>query len=152
MEEKEKIYQRKYYQENKEKILNKNKRTRNRLKINHPEIYTFRNKDKHNKGRARNIQRVIEYKKSHPCILCGETNPVVLVFHHKNESEKLFGIAARASSTNSWGKTGTEIEKCVVLCCNCHAIIHNQIRLCKRNGTQFSLDDMIKAKEISYQI
>lgn len=53
---------------------------------------------------------------------CGLDDFRVLDFHHRNPLEKSFEISTKA--TGGWGiKTLLkEIEKCDVLCANCHRI------------------------------
>jgi len=60
---------------------------------------------------------LIEYFKSHPCVDCGEDDPVVLEFDHL--SEKLFDIG-REIHNRGWQSILDEIEKCEVVCANCH--------------------------------
>jgi hypothetical protein len=54
----------------------------------------------------------------HPCIDCGETDPVVLDFDHVR------GIKRKAVALMikdfSWENIQLEIEKCEVRCANCH--------------------------------
>lgn len=60
-----------------------------------------------------------EYLNSKGCKNCGERNPVVLDFDHINPDEKEFTISAvvgNVSKESLWA----EIEKCDVLCANCH--------------------------------
>lgn len=58
-----------------------------------------------------------EYLHQHPCVDCGETDPVVLEFDHLgNKSFNVaYGMRAR-----SWEAVLAEIEKCEVVCANCH--------------------------------
>lgn len=56
------------------------------------------------------------YYKEHPCIDCGETDPVVLQFDHLKE--KSINVSKIKMSLDSLKK---EIEKCEVVCANCHA-------------------------------
>jgi hypothetical protein len=73
------------------------------------------------------MQKAIEYKGS-KCICCGYSKcSRALSFHHVNPSEKSFGISARGI-TRSWEKTRAELDKCVLVCANCHAEIHDNIR------------------------
>jgi hypothetical protein len=60
---------------------------------------------------------LIAYFGSHPCVDCGEGDPVVLEFDHLGE--KLFDIG-QALPYRSWKRILEEIEKCVVVCANCH--------------------------------
>ena len=64
-------------------------------------------------------QHVYDYLKSHPCIKCGESDPRVLQFNHINPDEKLETV----SNIMRRGLTQVmkEIEKCEVLCANCHS-------------------------------
>lgn len=60
---------------------------------------------------------LIEYFQARSCIDCGETDPVVLEFDHLRE--KSFSIGA-ALTSRSWQSILDEIEKCEVVCANCH--------------------------------
>ena len=56
------------------------------------------------------------------CLICGETEPVCLDFHHKNPNEKDFTIGKRVSRSKD--NLLMEINKCVCLCANCHRKVH----------------------------
>lgn len=59
------------------------------------------------------------------CMKCGYNKCVAaLDFHHKNEEEKDFGIAAKGV-TRSWDKVRAELDKCDLLCANCHREYHS---------------------------
>ena len=60
---------------------------------------------------------LIDYFKAHPCLDCGETDPIVLEFDHLRE--KSFEIAAKLVNYK-WTTILAEIEKCEVVCANCH--------------------------------
>jgi len=60
---------------------------------------------------------LIEYFETHPCIDCGEGDPVVLEFDHLRD--KVFNIGGELSD-QSWESILAEIEKCDVVCANCH--------------------------------
>jgi hypothetical protein len=53
----------------------------------------------------------------HPCIDCGETDPVVLEFDHL--SDKCFDVG-QALPYRNWEAILAEIRKCDVVCANCH--------------------------------
>lgn len=58
------------------------------------------------------------------CLVCGYNKcKRALVFHHKDPSQKDFGLSARVL-TRSWDKTKIELDKCVLVCSNCHMEIH----------------------------
>ena len=61
---------------------------------------------------------VLKYLSTHPCVDCGETDPVVLEFDHKvNKSNSISVMVCRAFSETNLLK---EIEKCEIRCANCH--------------------------------
>jgi len=59
------------------------------------------------------------FKRSLRCEECGESDWRTLDFHHVNPAQKGF-LLARISSWVSWKRLWKEIEKCRVLCANCH--------------------------------
>src|SRR5437016_5813554 len=67
----------------------------------------------------RNIRSTYENLLEHPCVDCGERDPVVLEFDHIN-GDKRGNIANLTRSGRSWKKIHAEIEKCEVRCANCH--------------------------------
>ena len=67
---------------------------------------------------------VNEYKKTHKCIICGEDRWYVLEFHHK--SEKIFNLANAGRNGISVTKLKEEIDKCDILCANCHRELHHK--------------------------
>ncbi len=71
--------------------------------------------------RKRNSQYIWDYLLLHPCVDCGNSNPVVLEFDHVT-GDKLLPISVMIGSCNSLIKINEEIEKCEVRCANCHRI------------------------------
>jgi len=58
------------------------------------------------------------------CVLCGYNKCMrAMHFHHLNPNEKDFNIS-KYKSTYNWTKVEIELEKCVLVCANCHAEIH----------------------------
>jgi len=57
------------------------------------------------------------------CNNCGETDIFILDFHHKNPKEKEYGIS-QFSAHAPWGKIKKELDKCILLCRNCHGKHH----------------------------
>lgn len=62
------------------------------------------------------------------CETCGEKDPVVLDFHHRDPKKKDFTIAAAVAFKYPWAKIEREIEKCSVLCANDHRRLHAKAR------------------------
>ncbi len=80
--------------------------------------YVTNNKKNINRAKA----WFIELKKGLQCLDCGKRDHRVLDFHHRDPSDKAFSIADRATRGWSIGVIMKEIEKCDVLCANCHRI------------------------------
>lgn len=57
---------------------------------------------------------------THPCVDCGEKNPIVLEFDHKKDKVDCVGEIARRNGSLKAVKD--EIAKCEVRCANCHRI------------------------------
>ncbi|MGI5826808.1 MAG: hypothetical protein ACOX50_05360 [Patescibacteria group bacterium] len=58
------------------------------------------------------------------CQICGYNRHVgALEFHHLEEGSKEFGLSTRGL-TRSWEKIRAEVEKCILVCANCHREIH----------------------------
>ncbi|MEK6908949.1 MAG: hypothetical protein AABX23_02775 [Nanoarchaeota archaeon] len=65
------------------------------------------------------------------CIRCGYNKyPEVLEFHHRNPAEKLFNISLKGHC-RSWERIKAEIEKCNLVCANCHRETHVEEKLKK---------------------
>lgn len=75
----------------------------------------------YNRGvRTTHRHQLYEYLLAHPCVDCGEADPIVLEFDHLDPSEKLFDVARACRNGYRWDKVLAEIKKCVVRCANCH--------------------------------
>jgi hypothetical protein len=69
-------------------------------------------------------QKAIDYKGS-KCQICGyDKCNRALCFHHLDPSKKDFSIT---STVKSWKKIRDELDKCIMLCHNCHAEEHDKI-------------------------
>src|SRR6202049_289562 len=67
------------------------------------------------------------------CADCGERHPATLQFHHLNSEDKTFTIGDAVNRGFSLDRIKKEINKCIVLCANSHAIRHYNMR--KKNQT-----------------
>src|SRR5437660_651456 len=113
-----KITSRAYRIKNKErvKLMVKDWVQRNRNKVNESGRRNARKRYYRNKSFVKN------YLSTHPCIDCGETDPVVLQFDHVRGIKK-FNIA---NSGQKLIKTiEEEISKCEVRCAHCHLRKHH---------------------------
>lgn len=65
----------------------------------------------------------IAYLLDHPCVDCGEADPMVLDFDHLEPAFKRYSMSRLLSGTTSGVSlkmVKVEIDKCVVRCANCH--------------------------------
>jgi hypothetical protein len=68
--------------------------------------------------------KAIEYKGGR-CEICGYDKCAgAFDFHHKDPNEKDFAISHNGHS-RSWERVKKEIDKCMLLCANCHREIHS---------------------------
>lgn len=70
-----------------------------------------------------------EYKKSLKCNRCGFSHPAAIQFHHTDPTQKDTDLARAVNNGWSNKRLAEEIEKCEVLCANCHAIEHSKLVL-----------------------
>ncbi len=96
---KQKELQRKHYQNNKEKYA-----------------------DAQRKKRRENKKIVSDFKRGKSCV-CGESHPCCLDFHHRDSKLKERVIS---KAMWEWGaeRLKNEIEKCELICSNCHRKHH----------------------------
>ena len=68
---------------------------------------------------------LVEYKGCQ-CQICGyDKNLSALEFHHIEPLKKEFGLDSRHLSNSSIDKLKSEVDKCMLLCANCHREIHH---------------------------
>lgn len=79
------------------------------------------------KRRKKIKELAVEYKGG-KCKNCGYNKCIkALEFHHRDPTQKDFGISAHGL-TKSWEKIKLELDKCDMLCSNCHKEEHEHIR------------------------
>ena len=84
--------------------------------------------------RRKKIREMAVAYKGGRCERCGYNRVIeVLEFHHRDPSQKDFGISARGY-TRSWERVRCELDKCVLLCANCHRELHVQLAASAGNG------------------
>lgn len=77
-------------------------------------------------NRKRADEFIYQYLLSHPCMGCAEKDPMVLTFDHLNPSKKRRDVSTMRSMGYSLKTIQTEIDKCQVLCFNCHVKKHRR--------------------------
>jgi len=98
--EMQKIYRKRHYEKNKEKII---------------EDVSSRKKEIR--------EWFLNLKKQYKCLKCGESNYRCLDFHHMSDN-KFKDVNKMVHHGNSKKKILEEIDKCEVLCANCHRKLH----------------------------
>ncbi len=74
--------------------------------------------------RVRLREEFTDFKKTLKCSKCGEDRWYVLDFHHRNPDEKEGDISRLVGTGRSEESIKKEIEKCDILCSNCHKELH----------------------------
>ena len=110
-------------------MTNKTKKVEEPIKEAHVKKKKKREQARRSRKRAilRNRKFSDEHKLKNPCP-CGEVEPYCLSFHHKN-GDKTGNISDMVNKGYGIKRLQKEIEKCVVLCLNCHAKLHNKERV-----------------------
>lgn len=75
------------------------------------------------KRRKKLKQLSVQYK-GEKCTFCGYSKYIgALDLHHVDPENKDFSLSVRGL-TRSWDKIKEELEKCILVCANCHREIH----------------------------
>lgn len=91
--------------------------------------YRHNNKEKSNvkvekyktKNRKECRDKYWQYLLTHPCVDCGESDPIVLEMDHLRD--KKYNVATLIGvGSYKWDTIQTELDKCVSRCVNCHRI------------------------------
>lgn len=79
--------------------------------------------------RRKNLKQESIAYKGGSCQCCGyNRSHWALEFHHLDPKEKDFHLS-KGGHTRSWDKIKEELNKCILVCSNCHAEIHAGVRL-----------------------
>lgn len=78
------------------------------------------------------------------CCICEYSKcSSALHFHHINPAEKTFALSEMLSNPKEWGTIVLELKKCVLVCSNCHAEIHENLIKIPDNVDRFD-ENLIK--------
>lgn len=78
-----------------------------------------------NRNRKRKVVEWFrEFKTTLKCDQCDENHPSTLDFHHLDPAKKDINISEAAGEGYSIEKMKREINKCIILCANCHRKLH----------------------------
>lgn len=70
--------------------------------------------------RRERLEYVNRLKAAAGCKICGESDPIVLDFHHVDPSTKILPLSHMVARRRSYEVIDAEVAKCVVLCANHH--------------------------------
>lgn len=88
----------------------------------------------------------IEYKGG-ACSRCNYSKCIeALEFHHTDPAQKDFSIS-HDGHTRSWDKIRSELDKCILVCANCHREVHFE----ERNKIKYTLKDLEKNKKVNLE-
>lgn len=101
-------------------------------------IYSDRSSERKSK-----IRKVLSLIKSLAgCFFCGENAHFCLDFHHIDQNDKEIVLSNQAYSLN---KLISEIQKCEIVCANCHRKIHAEVLEIKERRN-YSIDLLVNLK------
>lgn len=95
--------------------------------LNSQQRWYYKNREERierkDRRRAELREWLYQYKRENcQCKRCDEARPACLDFHHPGEKER--GIARMIARGYSKSNIEAEIERCIVLCANCHRVEH----------------------------
>ena len=70
-----------------------------------------------------NKWKALQYKGG-KCQTCGEDRPATLCFHHRDPFQKELKLDGRSFANRKWELIKEEVDKCDLLCHNCHNVLH----------------------------
>lgn len=79
-----------------------------------------------NRNKRKRKEWFRELKSKLKCERCPENHPACLEFHHLDPSEKNNHVSSMVHETYSEKRILEEIDKCIVLCANCHRKEHHE--------------------------
>ena len=74
------------------------------------------------------------------CSVCGYGKISGLVFHHREPSEKSFELSKAFRRRFSWSMIRAELDKCMLLCANCHMEEHDMLERVKHDDRRKLLE------------
>jgi len=84
------------------------------------EAYIARNRRLLRQRGQRWSRRLWAYLVAHACVDCGEADPILLEFDHKDPSTKRAVVGSLARGGYPWATVEAELNKCEIRCANCH--------------------------------
>lgn len=86
------------------------------------QLYVYRAVQTNKKTKEKIREHIKHIKQESSCEICGESHPATLDFHHIHDDSKDFSVSK--NSGKSLSVINKEIDKCIILCSNCHRKLH----------------------------
>lgn len=86
---------------------------------NNKKAYINRALKRNKEDRIKYREFIWKYLSENPCVDCGENDPLVLEFDHRDSESKKF-VISRPPTKSNLSVIREEIAKCDVRCANCH--------------------------------
>jgi len=99
-----------------------NAQSKNHYNNNRSDYY-----DRNDKRVKRIKEYINEFKGKTPCS-CGEDRVPCLQFHHLDPSDKDFSVSQAIINHYGIERIQAEMDKCIVMCSNCHLLLHHEER------------------------
>jgi hypothetical protein len=100
------------------------------------------------KSYATRRQRLVDFTYNHKiangCSRCPERRPVCLDYHHLDRKQKSAAISELVAKRVSLGRLQKEIDKCILLCANCHRV--QEITGDDGVGSSYRTDTQLRAR------
>ena len=120
------VVRRKWYRKNFKRIAATDKRWRDR----NPEKVILMRKKNYEQYSA-----MLHELKINGCAICGyDKCDRALDFHHINPKDKNFGVNITGIMNHKSKNFIAELNKCILLCCNCHQEKHTKNKECEKYG------------------
>lgn len=106
-------------------------------KLKYQRSWELRNREKRYAWNKRDREKATDFVnklKEVGCSMCEEKDICCLDFHHLDPSEKETNIARAINCGWTPERLQKEIDKCILVCSNCHRKIENKIRQSKKTG------------------
>jgi heterodisulfide reductase subunit B len=105
----------------------KDPKVRKKKHAEYSATYYSKNKDKHKAlskaYRAMAKEKWVVFKNTLSCTQCGFSHSAALDFHH-TDPDKKENIISKLVSEGRFSAAMEELQKCIVLCANCHRVHH----------------------------
>ena len=129
-----------YYESHREEILAKQKAYRSTPEVNarrnqrrreytanHPEARRRKLASK-KKWQAKLRAKLDHFLADKKCQTCPEARRPCMCFHHRDPATKKGEVSTMIVDGVGWERVLEEIDKCDILCHNCHAVLHDEER------------------------